>query len=78
MEKLAENINNVNNTKIVIGIDHNLDLLNYAKHRPTREFVCINEKNNLVPGITRPTRITNTSATLIDNIFVTDTYVPMI
>ena len=76
--KLAENINKVNKTKTVIGIDHNLDLLNYAKHRPTREFVCINEKNNLVPGITRPTRITNTSATLIDNIFVTDTYVPMI
>ena len=43
----------------------------------TREFVCINENNNLVPGITRPTRITNTSATLIDNIFVSDTYVPI-
>ena len=60
-----------------MGLDHNLDLLNYGKHRPTREFVCINENNNLVPGITRPTRIMNTSATLIDNIFISDTYVPM-
>ena len=53
--KLAKNINRINKTKVVIGMDHNLDLLNYVKHRPTREFVCINEKNNLVPGITRPT-----------------------
>ena len=76
--KIAENINRINKTKVVIGLDHNLDLLNYVKHRPTREFVCINKNNNLVQGITRPTRITNTSATLIDNIFVSDTYVPMI
>ena len=60
-----------------MGLNHKLDLLNYEKHRPTREFVCINENNNLVPGITRPTRIMNTSAALIDNIFVSDTYVPM-
>ena len=76
-EKIVENINSTIKTKVVMGLDHNLDLLNYGKHRPTREFVCINENNNLVPGITRLTRITNTSATLIDNIFVSDTYVPM-
>ena len=75
-EKIVENINSINKTKVVIGLDHNL--LNYVKHHPTREFVCINENNNLVPGITKPTRITNTSAILIDNIFVSDTYVPMI
>ena len=77
-EKIVENINRTIKTKVVIGLDHNLDLLNYGKHCPTREFVCINENNNLVPCITRPTRITNTSATLIDNIFVSDTYIPMI
>ena len=76
-EKIVENINRTIKTKVVMGLDHNLDLLNYGKHRPTREFVCINENNNLVPGIMRPTRITNTSATIIDNIFVSDTYVPM-
>ena len=76
-EKIVENINRTIKTKVVMSLDHNLDLLNYGKHRPTREFVCINENNNLVPGITRSTRITNTSATLIDNVFVSDTYVPM-
>ena len=77
-ENIVGNINKTTHAKIVMGLDHDLDLLNYEKHHPTREFVCINDNNNLVPGITRPTRITNTSATLIDNIFITDTYVPMI
>ena len=58
-----------------MGLDHNLDLLKYSKHRPTRDFICLNENANLVPSITRPTRITNSSATLIDNIFVTSDYV---
>ena len=77
-ENIINNVNKTNNAKIVMGLDHTLDLLNHDKHRQTREFVCINDKNNLVPGITRPTRITNMSATLINNIFVTDTYVLML
>ena len=57
-------------SKIIMGMDHNLDLLKYSKHRPTREFIHMNENFDLVPCITRPTRITHSSATLIDNIFV--------
>ena len=75
-ENILNNMKCDNNAKLVMGMDHNLDLLNYDKHRPTREFVSVNENHNLVPGITRPTRITHTSATLIDNIFVTDNLVP--
>ena len=41
--------------KIVMGMDHNLDLLKYSKHRPTREFIQLNENTDLVPCITRPT-----------------------
>ena len=51
-------------------MDHNLDLLKYSKHRPTHDFIQLNENFDLVPCITRPTRITHSSATLIDNIFV--------
>ena len=79
--KECENIvNSMNktNSKIVMGLDHNLDLLNYDKHCPTREFICANDNANLVPGITKPTRITNTSATLIDNISISDKFVPML
>ena len=61
--------------KLVMGMDHNLDLLKYSKHRPTRDFVSLNENISLVPSITRPTRITTSSATLIDNIFVNSDFV---
>ena len=63
------------NSKIVMGMDHNLDLLKYSKHHPTCDFVCLNENVNLVPSITRPTRITSSSTTLIDNIFVNSDFV---
>ena len=33
-------------------------------------FIELNLDNNLIPSITRPTRITKSSATLIDNIIV--------
>ena len=51
-------------------MDHNLDLLKYSKHRPTRDFIQLNENFDLVPCITSPTRLTHSSATLIENIFV--------
>ena len=62
-------------SKIVMGMDHNLDLLKYSKHRPTCDFISVNENMNLILSITRPTRITNSSATLIDNIFVHSDFV---
>ena len=61
--------------KIVMGMDHNLDLLKYSKHRPTQEFIQLNENIDLVPCITRPMRLMHSSATLIDNIFVNNEYV---
>ena len=77
LAKYALLLNNLKetNSKIVMGMDHNLDLLKYSKHRPTCDFVCLNENVNLVPSITRPTRITSSSATLIDNIFVNSDFV---
>ena len=49
--------------------DFNLDLLRYADHEPTQEFVDCLFSHMFVPLIDRPTRITAHSATLIDNIF---------
>ena len=54
-------------------MDHNLDLLKATCHKTTQEFIDINLNNNLLPCITQPTHITNTSATLIDNIFISQT-----
>ena len=53
----------------VIGLDHNLDLLKGSKHRNTHEFLERNLENRLLPCITKLTRITHTTATLIDNVF---------
>jgi hypothetical protein len=53
-----------------------LNLLNYDSHQRTGEFLDIMYSNMFFPLITRPTRITSNSATLIDNIFTNnqDTY----
>ena len=54
----------------LIGMDHNLDFLKAGKHDTTQSFVDLNLEVGLFPTITRPTRITHTSATLIDNIMI--------
>ena len=55
---------------IIIGLDHNLDFLKSDIHSGTSQFIQHNLDSNLIPTITRPTRITKSSATLIDNIVV--------
>ena len=63
------------NHKITLYIcagDFNIDLLKYAKHTSTTEFINLLFSCNLFPLISKPTRITKTSATLIDNIYVTN------
>ena len=55
---------------IIIGLDHNLDFLKADKHQATNDFVQSNLDFGLIPTVTRPTWITNSSATLRDNIIV--------
>ena len=49
--------------------DYNIDILNYASHVHTAQFVDMMSSSGFLPLITRPTGVTATSATLIDNIF---------
>ena len=49
--------------------DLNINILNSESHDLTGQFVDIMSSNAFLPLITRPTRITATCATLIDNIF---------
>ena len=53
-------------------MDHNLDLLKGQTHQPIRQFINKTNDLNLLPTITRPSRITYISATLIDNIHVSE------
>ena len=68
--------------KLIIGLDHNLDLMKSDRHKPTKDFIELNLEHELIPTITKPTRITKTSATLIDNIIIgrnhQSAYTPMI
>ena len=48
---------------------YNIDILNYYSHVHTAQFVDMMSSSGFLPLITRPTRVTATSATLIDNIF---------
>ena len=57
------------NLPVIIGTDQNLDFLKINEHSNTNKFFDMNLDAGLVPMITRPTRITSTSATLIDNIY---------
>ena len=54
-----------------MGLDHNLDFLKSEKHPNTQSFLEFNLDSDLMPTITRPTRVTQKSATLIDNVFIT-------
>ena len=48
--------------------DMNINLLNHSAHKETSDYLDIIYSNSFVPLITRPTRVTDHSATLIDHI----------
>ena len=69
IDRLLKSISKRSNLGL-IGLDHNLDLLKSATHKPTQKFLETVLSTLYIPCITRPTGITRLSATLIDNILV--------
>ena len=55
-------------------MDHNLDLLKSDSHKDTHTLLDLLLQNQLYPSITRPSRVTQTTATLIDNIFISEKF----
>ena len=55
--------------KIFLCGDFNINLLNQDMHKGTNDFIDQLYSLGLYPLIDRPSRITTSSATLIDNIF---------
>lgn len=51
----------------------NIDFLKYNSHAQTEEYLDMLHSNNILPIITKPTRITNYTATLIDHIYTNNT-----
>ena len=72
MERLLKKIKLEKNKHITIDLDHNLDLLKSLVHKPTNLFTEMLLDNGMIPTITKLTRISKTTATLIDNILVSE------
>ena len=55
--------------------DFNIDLLKVESHRPTHDYLELIYSYSLIPCIYKPTRITASTATIIDNILTNNEYV---
>ena len=62
-----------NRYQLYILGDMNIDFLKYNSHALTEEYLDMFHSNNISPIITKPTRITNYTATLIDHIYTNNT-----
>ena len=65
---LMDRIVRKNKTCYLAG-DYNINLLNHETHQLTAEFLNIMYSNSFISLINRPTRVTEHSAMLIDNLF---------
>ena len=72
MDRIMTKIVKENKLGFCMG-DFNVNLLNYNVHNPTNDFVDSMLSNYLLPYILHPTRVTDHSATVIDNIFSNNT-----
>ena len=70
-DKLLEIIEQVNRTRKTLCLmgDFNIDLLKYNNHAKTNNFIDNLIANGMIPLVTKPTRITDHSATLIDHVY---------
>ena len=74
IQHIDETVNKLNSEKekkeLILGMDQNVDLLKRKRHEATGKFLDTILSLKLWPVITRPTRIIQQSATLIDNIYI--------
>ena len=68
---LLDIINRENKQSVIIG-DINIDLLQYNNNNLISAYVNNTLAHSFLPVITRPTRLTPNSATLIDHIYIND------
>ena len=47
--------------------DFNINILNSQSHQPSNEFISLMISNSLYPLISKPTRVTSSTATLIEH-----------
>ena len=71
LERYEQIMSKLTGTKpVIIGTDQNFDFLKIGTHVHIEELLNTYPSSYLLPTINKPTRITHTSATIIDNLFV--------
>lgn len=73
-EQLFDIVKFAKGRKLFICGDWNIDLLKHEVNSDTNCFIDNCFSSGIYPLIIKPTRVTETSATLIDNIFTSDAY----
>jgi hypothetical protein len=70
-DMLSKHIRSLNPNKYILYLmgDYNINLLNIESHALTLDFLNMMYSFDIYPLITKPTRVSDSSATLIDNIF---------
>ena len=68
LSQIFETVSKEQKQVFLLG-DFNINLLNYNDHQPTNDFLDSLASSFFIPYILHPTRITNHSETLINNIF---------
>ena len=68
LSEITSKISNENKESYIMG-DFNIDLLKFQTHGKTNDFIESMISKGYLPLITKPTRITTYSATLIDHIY---------
>ena len=58
--------------RVILTGDTNINLLNASQHRATSNYLDVLMGHGFLPKITLPTRVTHSSATLIDHIFINE------
>ncbi len=58
------------NGDVIIGTDQNFNYLDIERHSKTRQLLDIFISSGFLPTVTLPTRITHSTSTLIDNIYI--------
>lgn len=68
--QILKNIEQGKEKTVLLAGDYNLDLIKNDKHGPTADFLNNLLCHSFLPAIRYPTRISEHSSTLIDNIFI--------
>ena len=59
---------------MILGMDHNLNLLKCETHKGTHELLDLMLQHQLYPSVTKPSRVTQMTATLFNNIFISEKF----